>query len=110
MNKSWKAVERKVAKSLGTNRTPLSGGNSGHTRSDTLDEKLFVEVKHRKHFSVLSLYRATQLLARKENKIPVLCLKEKNQRGELAVMDWKLFLELWENSHKLVSDWVYREE
>ena len=95
VDKPWKQVERKVAKSLDTERTPLSGGNSKQTRSDTLDEKLFVEVKHRKSFSVLSLYRETAKLARKENKIPVLCLKEKGKHGELAVISWDLFLELW---------------
>lgn len=95
MVKSWKAVERKAAHSLGTERTPLSGGSSKHTRSDTLHEKLFIEVKHRKHFSILVLYRKTVELARKENKIPVLCLKEKGKHGELAVIDWELFLKLY---------------
>ena len=94
-DKAWKQVERKVAKSLDTERTPLSGGNSKQTRSDTLDERLFVEVKHRKHFSVLLLYRKTAELAKKENKTPVLCLKEKGKRGELAVIDWNLFVNLW---------------
>ena len=98
MDKSWKQVERKVARSLDTERTPLSGGNSKQTRSDTLDEKLFVEVKQRKHFSVLVLYRKTLELARKEHKIPVLCLKEKGKHGELAVIDWKLFLKLWSHA------------
>lgn len=94
-DKSWKAIERKVAKSLGTQRTPLSGGNSKQTRSDTLDEKLFVEIKHRVSFSVVSLYRKTSDLAKKEHRIPVLCLKAKGKHGEVAVIDWKLFLELW---------------
>ena len=94
MDKSWKALERKVAKSMGTERTPLSGGNSKQTRSDTLHEKYFIEVKHRKRMAVLLLYRQTLELARKENKIPVLCIKEKGKHGELAVIDWKLFLEL----------------
>jgi hypothetical protein len=96
MDKSWKGVERKVAHSLDTERTPLSGGNSKHTRSDTLHEKLYIEVKHRKHFSLLSLYRQTLGMARKEHKIPILCLKEKGEHGELAVMDWQFFLALWE--------------
>ena len=101
MANSWKGVERKVARSLGTERTPLSGGNSKHTRSDTLHEKLFIETKHRKHFSILVLYRETLELAKQENKIPILCLKEKGKHGELAVMDWKLFVDMWEkyNAH-----------
>ena len=94
-DKSWKAVERKVAKSLGTERTPLSGGSSRHTRGDTLHEKLFIEVKQRKHFSILVLYRATSELARREGKIPVLAIKEKGKHGELAVIDWDLFVKMW---------------
>ncbi len=41
----WKAFERKVAAYFCDKRTPLSGGNSGHTRSDTLHPRLFVECK-----------------------------------------------------------------
>jgi len=96
MGKAWKETERKIAKSIGTTRTPLSGGNSGHTRSDTLDDKLFIEVKCRNRFYVLSLYRQTAEMAGKENKIPVLALKENYQRGELAVIDWDFFVKLWE--------------
>lgn len=41
----FKAQERRIAKWLGTTRTPLSGGNSKHTRSDTLHPRFFVEAK-----------------------------------------------------------------
>ena len=40
-----KAYERRVAKFFGTKRTPLSGSNSGHTHSDTLHPRLYIEVK-----------------------------------------------------------------
>jgi hypothetical protein len=40
-----KAHERRVARWFGTERTPLSGGASRHTRSDTLHPKLYIEVK-----------------------------------------------------------------
>ena len=100
MDKSWKAVERKAARSLGTERTPLSGGNSKQTRSDSLHDEIYLETKHRNHFSVLSLYRETLFKARKENKVAVLCLKEKGKHGELAVVDWKLFAELWNKSRE----------
>ncbi len=95
MDKSWKQLERKTAKALGTTRTPLSGGNSKHTRSDTLDEKLFIECKLRANFSVMALYQKTLELARKESKIPILVLKEKGKHGELAVIDFKWFIDLY---------------
>lgn len=42
---NWKRYERRVARYFGTQRTPLSGGASRHTRSDTLDPRFYVEVK-----------------------------------------------------------------
>ena len=41
-DKTWKARERQVARFFNTNRTPLSGGSSRHTRSDSLHKDLFV--------------------------------------------------------------------
>lgn len=81
IKKTWKAVERKVASFFGAKRTPLSGGNSGHTRSDTLHDILFVETKYRKVHSAVQLWHKTAKLAAKENKIPVVALVEKGQRG-----------------------------
>jgi len=45
-SKRWKSVEGEIARWFGSTRTPLSGGNSKHTRSDTLDKRFFVECKH----------------------------------------------------------------
>lgn len=45
MGKRWKTYERRVATFFGVHRTPLSGGASRHTRSDTLHPKLFIEAK-----------------------------------------------------------------
>ena len=79
---AWKAIERRVAEFFGASgRTPLSGGNSGHTRSDTLSEALFIEVKQRKRHAVVGLWDAVKDLAKKENKIPVVALAVKNRPG-----------------------------
>jgi hypothetical protein len=83
---TWKAGERRVAAVFGTERTPLSGGNSKHTRSDTLHDKLFIEIKMRARQAVWTLFRETEVLARKEDKIPVLALQEKHKPGFLLVM------------------------
>ena len=79
--KTWKSVEAKIARYFLTKRTPLSGGNSGHTRSDTLHRKLFVEAKHRVKHSAVTLWDGTKQLATKENKTPVVCLNEKGRPG-----------------------------
>jgi len=102
MGKNWKAFERGIAKSVGSERTPLSGGNSKQTLSDTLHQELFIECKHRKSLSVVSLFRATRELAKKEGKEPILALKENGRHGEVAVIDWSFFLMLWE-AYKIAS-------
>lgn len=81
MTKHWKSIERKIATFFGTERTPLSGGNSKITRSDTIHPKLFVEAKYRVKHSAVTLYDDTKEKAKKENKIPVVCLAEKGRKG-----------------------------
>ena len=78
---TWKASERRIAARFGSKRTPLSGGNSDHTRSDTLHPRLFVEAKLRPKHSAVTLWRGTAELAAKEGKIPVVCLTEKSKKG-----------------------------
>lgn len=79
---AWKAIERRVAAFFGASgRTPLSGGNSGHTRSDTLSDALFIEVKQRKRHAAVKLWDEVKALAKKENKIPVVALSVKNRPG-----------------------------
>jgi len=75
---TWKQGERRIAKLFGTFRTPLSGINSRHTASDTLHEKLFIEVKHRKKIPGDTLWKETMELAKKENKIPLIVFIKKN--------------------------------
>lgn len=45
---TWKSCERRIAAMFGTVRTPLSGGSSRHTNSDTLHPELYIEIKKRK--------------------------------------------------------------
>lgn len=83
---TWKKAERRVAAFLGTSRTPLSGRNSGHTRSDTLHPSLFVETKFRERSAVWSLWQKVRDLAKREKKTPVLALLQKNHDGFLLVV------------------------
>ena len=89
--KSWKLLERKIAKMFGTERTPLSGGNSRITRSDTLSKDFFIECKLRKNPAVWNLYERTEKLAKKEGKIPIVVIKKKNKQGELFIISDKYF-------------------
>ena len=83
MTKHWKATERRLAKVFKTKRTPLSGGNSGHTRSDTLSPYFFLESKSSKKNAAWSLYLKTRPLARKENKPPAIIYHLDNHPGML---------------------------
>ena len=79
--KTWKNRERQIARFFGSERNPLSGGNGKHTRSDSLHEELFIESKHRKSHSLVTLYEEVKKQARAENKIPVICLSQHGKKG-----------------------------
>ena len=101
--KSWKKLEQKVARMRETERTPLSGGNSRQTRSDTLDDTFYIECKLRKEPAIWNLYGQVEELAKKENKIPVLVIKKKGKHGELFIVNdryLKAFIENWEANNE----------
>lgn len=81
----WKQIEAIFAGFFGTRRTPLSGGNSGITRSDSLHSDLFIEAKQRKNPAVMNLFEKTAKLAKLEGKIPVLGIHRKGCRIWLIV-------------------------
>lgn len=105
-DKAWKAFERRIAKSLGTVRTPLSGISSRHTSSDTLHPDLYVECRYRTLSAVHSWWFTTREMASEENKAPVIALGKKFSRHDLAIIDWDFFLKLW----NMANDWVSEHE
>ncbi len=78
---TWKRREREIAHYFGGERTPLSGGNSKHTRGDVIHDKLYIEVKYRAKHSTITLWDDTQGKAKQEEKTPVVCLCEKGREG-----------------------------
>lgn len=93
---AWKRDERRVGGFLGTNRTPLSGGGSRHTRSDTLHPSLFVEVKTRSAVpptwpAIRHLFEEIEEAARAEHKRAVLVTHKKHVRN---VEDWPAYVRL----------------
>ena len=94
-DKSWKQFERRVADYFHGRRNPLSGGNSGSgTRADVMHDRLFIECKQRKKFSIVSLWDSVKKLADREGKTPVVCLAEKNRPGFWIVVHSDDFLKL----------------
>ncbi len=90
MNKNtWKAGERRIASMFESKRTPLSGGNSGHTRSDSLHKELFIECKHSKKYPLEKLVDKTFKEAKKEAKIPLLVFLKLNNSEPLILCKLK---------------------
>lgn len=79
---AWKKVERRVAQFIGTERNPTSGGNSKHSRSDSLHPTTFLETKHGASCpttwpKAIELFEETEELARREGKTALLVLHTK---------------------------------
>jgi len=87
--RTWKKSEQKLAEMFGSRRTPLSGINSCHTSSDTLNEKIFIEHKLRKKMPFKQLMEKTERLAEKEGKIPLIVVREKGSPRWMAFMNLK---------------------
>lgn len=85
-DKTWKQAERRVAKIFNGKRTPLSGRNSLHTSSDVIHEKLYIEVKYKKDFPLVRLWRDTEKKSRKEKKDPLLTLVPKKSKVVYALV------------------------
>lgn len=76
-DKPWKRAERMGAATIGGERNPLSGGSSRHTRGDVIHPVIYLEMKYRKTFGVVSLIRREQKKAKKEGKVAVLGFQQR---------------------------------
>lgn len=85
-DKPWKVMERVVADLFGVKRNPLSGGNSRHSRSDSLHDELFIECKYSARSSLWTLFDDAKDKAKKEDKIPVIAIKKKGKSGSLIAI------------------------
>ena len=80
---TWKAVETQIARFFGAERNPLSGQNSRHTKSDSLHKFLYIETKYGKKIPKFfnKTWQEAKANAELENKTPIVCLKNKGQKG-----------------------------
>ena len=101
----WKGFEREVASLFGTKRVPLSGSNSGHnTMSDSLHPDLYIECKVRAKVWLHTLYNDTEKKAKFEEKIPVVAIRQKGQKGYLLVMKPEYLQKIAEIQRKSFSE------
>ena len=99
------SYERLVAGFFGTKRVPLSGSNSGHnTNSDSMHDELYIECKVREKFAIWSLFDDTEKKAKNENKIPIVALKQKGEKGFLLVIRPENLEKIAEIHKKVVQD------
>ena len=78
---TWKSFERAVASFFGGQRTPLSGGNSKHTRGDVIHDSVYVECKMRQRLATWAVWEDAAEKAALEGKTPVVCLKQKDRKS-----------------------------
>lgn len=83
-DKPWKAEERTVARMFGTSRALMKGTNE---KSDIISDIFVVDVKLRKRVNVHKTYRDLLAAARKQDKIPILTMREPGAKLRLAVLD-----------------------
>lgn len=80
--KAWKRAERKVAEWFGARRNPLSGSTDHTSKSDTIHERLFIEVKFsQKPFSSVNIWDTANEKSQVEGKVPVVALVQKGRPG-----------------------------
>lgn len=98
---TWKKREAQVARAFGTKRNPLSGRNSGHTASDSLHGKYFIETKLRKSHAVLRVWDKAAALAKEEGKIPMVCLTEKGKEGFWVLVKYEDFQKVIQSENEM---------
>lgn len=94
--KSWKVAERRIARTLGSERAPLSGATGRPTRSDTDHPQLFIQVKHLTRAYILALFEQTAKDAKKEGKIPIVVIHKRGTQQRVATIDFDWLVQLWE--------------
>ena len=96
-DKTWKAVERRICKQLGGEKTPLSGFHSKHTAADCLNTKEYVEIKHRKKIPFYKDFKKAEINAKKEGKPMIFIMHEKGKPNSIVFMTLERYLELKQN-------------
>ena len=89
-DKTWKAMERRCAQDLNTQRVVCSGVRG---EGDIIHDDFYIECKYRKTLGVKTWFDKAKEEAKKQGKTPILIVKEHGQHGELAVVDWNWLVE-----------------
>ena len=86
---TWKAVERRIARAFGTERT----GCTGQATPDFETDWIVAEIKHRKALPKWLAGALEQVLGHKRDaKLPIVILHEKSKRDSLVLLRLSDFL------------------
>jgi len=101
-DKTWKAVERAIAKRLGGERV----GPSGKSTADVITPTLAVEVKMRRRLPAWLTDAMAQAAAASDGRLPILVLHQKGQRhdGDLVILRLSDFETLAEPEARVTED------
>jgi len=78
----WKVAERLVGAFFGSKRVVPS---DDRTRGDVLHSYLYIEVKAYKRAGIFTLYNDTEVKAKVEGKVPVVCMKQPKSTNFLVI-------------------------
>jgi len=98
-NKTWKNLERKVAKLLGGKRIPCSGVAEGF-KGDVEHKHFFIECKWGKQIpkTIVEWFRKAEKQAPKD-KIPILIMKPKGMHREFVLIKLEHFAFIYKDTH-----------
>jgi len=100
-DKAWKAEERTVARMFGTERALMKGTDE---KSDIISDLFMVDVKLRKNWRIQQWYRELREASRKQDKIPVLTVREPGKKLRLAVVDLDYLVSIMKGASVLDTD------
>ena len=94
MSAAWKRHERKTARALGGRRNSR-GANFGQSAPDVSHDLFSIECKVRAKLPQLLRIGLEQAASYDQNKVPVLVVRQKHQRGSLVVLKMSDFASLF---------------
>lgn len=77
--KAWKRTERRIARQLGGERTPLSGPGSRHTAADVIGVPEYVEIKRRRQDTTHGSLVELEERARRQDRRPAIVYELQGQ-------------------------------
>jgi hypothetical protein len=114
VSEQWKALEKLIAKKVGGTRL-IRGNDFGVSMLDVEHPWLAIDAKWRSELAVVTWYlklvKDCDKIYKGQNKIPILVIKKKGMRGELAVILLDDFIKVCnDEKYKITSKEIDNDE